>query len=148
MVEVSPGVASTNTYEGARAAAHVEHGAHPAELQLFLDQVLGGGHRAVVLRLRVGLGDRRVGEPRRIRGGLTGGHHARQRTHAVVELATHLVAQVVTVVLLGGRDEEACRVGRDGVHAGQRAGQALDGDERGEQRLQPRGRDGRGILQP
>eukprot|EP00965_Chrysotila_dentata_P215225 6188641-Pleurochrysis_carterae.AAC.2 len=48
----------------------------------------------------------RVGEPRGVGRRDAGGHHVGQRAHAVVELAAHLVAQVVAVVVLGGRHEE------------------------------------------
>ena len=57
----------------------------------------------------------------------------------MVELPTHLVAQVVAVVLLRARHEEARRVRRHRVLARRAvARERLDGDERRDQSLQPR----------
>ena len=60
----------------------------------------------------------------------------------MVELPTHLVAQVVAVVLLRARHEEARRIRRHRILARRAiARERLDGDERRDQRLQP----GRGV---
>mmetsp|Transcript_1351 Transcript_1351/g.3903 ORF Transcript_1351/g.3903 Transcript_1351/m.3903 type:complete len:352 (-) Transcript_1351:228-1283(-) len=123
--------------EGTGAAANVQHGGDVAELELLLDQVLGRGHRAVVLRLRVGLGHLRVREPARVAGGLARGHDVGELAHAVVELPANLVAQVVAVVVARGGNHVLRGAGRERVESLAASLQALDRRQRGHERLEP-----------
>ena len=91
-----------------------------------------------MLRLGVRRRHLRVGEPRRVRRRLARQHHVGQRAHPVVELAAHLVAQVVAVVRPRRLHEVRRRVRRQRVRAVGRADERLDRHERRQQRLQPR----------
>mmetsp|Transcript_91161 Transcript_91161/g.258117 ORF Transcript_91161/g.258117 Transcript_91161/m.258117 type:complete len:233 (-) Transcript_91161:436-1134(-) len=97
--------------EGAGAASDVKHRRDAAELELLLDEVLGGRDGPVVLSLGVGPGHVRVRKPARVARCLAGRHHVRQRAHALVELPANLVAQVIPVELARGGDHVPRRVG-------------------------------------
>mmetsp|Transcript_120872 Transcript_120872/g.170000 ORF Transcript_120872/g.170000 Transcript_120872/m.170000 type:complete len:250 (+) Transcript_120872:205-954(+) len=83
------------------STSDIKHGANPAQIQLLAHEVLGSRHGAVVLRLRVGLGNFWIRKPRRIARGFACGHHFWKGSHPMVELTTNLVLQIIAVVVPG-----------------------------------------------